>query len=381
MMLETTVVRTVGDIYQAIGFSDDDKMGGDSVIMCKYASGVSSVEVGSNTGKVYQPLSDRTKSLSQISISTNGTIFRCSFNRDINSTDPEIFSLERSWNLLYARGIVAGGSPQHHNFRRASPSQVDFLTASLITAEDTDKTMIKVHGSLMIIAWIFFSSIGIVTARHYKAEWPDDSINKQKVWFQVHRACMILVFLCTAASFVVIFLEVEGYREIVVTDGRKYLESHPILGIVVTCLTCINPIMSLFRCAPDDKKRPIFNVAHFIVGSAAHILSAITITFGMNLEHAGVPEEATYVMYGYVATFILIEIILEVWRIAGAKQKDIDDSVQMNDISSVSQDSTPNKSLYKRKSRKPLVLYFHTVAMMVYAITMIVLVFQDNSET
>lgn len=31
--------------------------------------------------------------------------------------------------------------------------------------------------------------------------------------------------------------------------------------------------MSLFRCGPDDKRRPIFNIAHFLVGTGAHILA------------------------------------------------------------------------------------------------------------
>ena len=47
---------------------------------------------------------------------------------------------------------------------------------------------------------------------------------------------------------------------------------------------------------------------------------AITIIFGMNLDRAGVPQSATYVMYAYIATFIAIEIILEIWRCVESKK-------------------------------------------------------------
>ena len=37
----------------------------------------------------------------------------------------------------------------------------------------------------MIIAWMVFSNIGVVIARHFKASWPNKTILDAKVWFQV----------------------------------------------------------------------------------------------------------------------------------------------------------------------------------------------------
>lgn len=31
------------------------------------------------------------------------------------------------------------------------------------------------------------------------------------------------------------------------------------------------PIMAIFRCEPNDKNRPLFNIFHFIVGLLAHL--------------------------------------------------------------------------------------------------------------
>lgn len=37
----------------------------------------------------------------------------------------------------------------------------------------------------MMIAWVMFSSIGIVTARFFKGGWEGKTIGGIKVWFQV----------------------------------------------------------------------------------------------------------------------------------------------------------------------------------------------------
>ena len=56
--------------------------------------------------------------------------------------------------------------------------------------------------------------------------------------------------------------------------------AHPILGIIVTALVLINPTMALFRPHPGTAHRPIFNWAHFLVGTVARILGVVTIFFG-----------------------------------------------------------------------------------------------------
>ena len=40
-------------------------------------------------------------------------------------------------------------------------------------------------GSLMMVAWIFAASIGIVIARYFKNVWEDSTWFGQKIWFQV----------------------------------------------------------------------------------------------------------------------------------------------------------------------------------------------------
>ncbi|XP_062594100.1 putative ferric-chelate reductase 1 homolog [Saccostrea cucullata] len=368
------MIMSSGNSYQAIGFSSDEKMGGDSVMVCKSNGGIVTFELGRTVGTSYTALPSLTGTGVDVleSSQTDGRV-RCVVERTINSTNPYVFSLTRSWHLLRAIGPLAGGgAASYHSTRTASSSQVDFLSASLVAEEQPDNIMVKIHGSFMMIAWVMFSSIGIVTARFFKDGWEGKTLIGQKVWFQIHRTCMVSVFLFTVAAFVVIFVDVGEYREVVVADDRDYLQYHPILGIIVTSLTVINPIMSLFRCAPTDKKRPLFNVAHFLVGTGAHILAAITVLFGMNIDRSNLPMEASYVMYAYMAVFVAIQIAFELHR---ACQKGLNSNnhvaMEMKNAGDKSE-----KSIQFEESpiiKKEVFLYFHILLMVAFCVSMVVI--------
>lgn len=363
-----------GNNYQAMGFSSDNKMGDDSVMACKLNGGSASFELGFNTGKSYSSIPDLTGTgVSVIETSYTSGVVRCVIDRPINSTNNQVFSLTRNWYLLRASGPVSGGSLSTHRAKTSSSSTVDFLSASLVTEAEADLLMVKLHGSFMMIAWVMFSSIGIVTARFFKGGWEGKTLGGIKVWFQIHRTCMVSVFVLTVAAFVIIFIDVGEYREVAVSDDRDYLRYHPVLGIVVTALTVINPIMSLFRCGPDDKRRPIFNIAHFLVGTGAHILAAITVLFGMNIDRSNVSMDASYVMYAYMATFVAIELAFELQRICEKSFNSSNDvAIEMK---STSEKSEKSIQFEKRPAiKKETFLYIHMLLMIAFCVAMVVIV-------
>ncbi|CAG5115923.1 unnamed protein product, partial [Candidula unifasciata] len=169
--------------------------------------------------------------------------------------------------------------------------------------------------SLMITAWIFLASIGIVLARYYKPVW-SGSMCSEKVWFQLHRICMILVFCATTAGFVMIFVAIDGYSK---EEGMSFLVGHPIIGIIVMILTVINPVMALFRPHPGTPRRPIFNWGHWFVGTAAHILAVVNVFFGVLLSLSDVPYYLVYILGAYVAWQIFVELLLELLSFFGRK--------------------------------------------------------------
>ncbi len=52
----------------------------------------------------------------------------------------------------------------------------------------------------MILGWWLMSSVAILTARYYKAVWPDTKIFDKPIWFQVHRAARLRIFNSTIFS-------------------------------------------------------------------------------------------------------------------------------------------------------------------------------------
>ena len=59
-----------------------------------------------------------------------------------------------------------------------------FLILAVLLALPSNGSLLF-SGCLMIYAWIFAASIGIVVARYYKRMWPNDKHCREKVWFTV----------------------------------------------------------------------------------------------------------------------------------------------------------------------------------------------------
>lgn len=322
MKFEFTSTITGSSKYLSFGLSDDDDMGDDSTMTCKYESGSVSVEGGYNVEETYTILSNPLEKITNIVTSATGSIFKCSFDRQINSTNPKIFDLNTKWYLFIAEGFITDGILQEHYASHPPKTEdvVDMFAFEVFIGGKMNEKTAKLHGLIMVLAWMVFSSVGMTIARFFKSEWSDKTILGQKVWFQVHRACMVLVLALTVVSFFIIILSAEGYRDNLEASDKKHLNSHPILGIIVLILTCINPIMTFFRCSPDDSRRKIFNWAHFGVGVSSHILAVITIIFGLQLTKSGVKIGASYVVYVYIAVFVVFEVIFEIIKMRERNQ-------------------------------------------------------------
>ncbi|XP_056019741.1 ferric-chelate reductase 1-like isoform X2 [Ostrea edulis] len=287
--------------WAAIGLSQDTKMGGDEVVACHNENGVRAYR-SENIGRSNSP--SALPGLQQTQGSVTGSILTCSFV--LQKAD---FTLEADSYLFFANGALNGNDKRMHSkIPQISPSVVDFQSVQIIGGTAIE-VMIKVHGLLMIAAWIMCASIGVVMARYYKPMWADRKLLGEKVWFQIHRILMILTLLCVVAAFVVIFVHVEGWSQI--SEDDDYKKAHPYLGVVVTALTIMNPLMALFRPHPEDKNRVIFNWAHWLVGTCARILAVITVFIGVTLSKSGAPDYVIYILGAYAAYQLFIELVLE----------------------------------------------------------------------
>ncbi|KAJ8314812.1 hypothetical protein KUTeg_006962 [Tegillarca granosa] len=267
----TTKLPATGNQWVAIGFSADKLMGDDSVIACKIMDGVVSVTQLYNTMPYKQniPIQNGNVGLTFVSGSFGDNVLNCRFQRlKVITGEPYLFNLTEPWHILFGLGQLSssGMLMKHDTNPIASATKADFLSIKSVRGEKIVYTMVKIHATLMLVAWMLFASIGIVTARYFKDMWPNSKLCGVKVWFTINPR-----------------------------DGLQFAKTHPILGIIVTGLTLINPIMALFRPDPDGKRRPIFNGLHWLVGTGAFILAIVTIVFGQYLDKAGMPQIAVYI--------------------------------------------------------------------------------------
>lgn len=304
-------------IWIGVGFSPTGKMDGTSVTSCLSMSDTITVESSHDVGHQNHMFPNKSMGLSQQGGSVNNGIFKCQWTREMKIEGNNLFlDLNKEYYLLVGTGPVAGNGLmlQHIHIPEGSSSRVNFLKDEIFGESTSAKPLIKLHGSLMVIAWVLLSSVGIVASRHCKNMLESKLFLNVKLWFQFHRPVMILAVVCVIAAFVAVFVEIGGFSQISATKDKKYTEAHPYMGIVVTALALINPIMALFRPGADHKRRYIFNWAHFLVGTSCHVTAVVTIYFGLDLDIAKVDGSARYILIIYTAIFVAVEVIFELYR-------------------------------------------------------------------
>ncbi|XP_033636613.1 putative ferric-chelate reductase 1 isoform X2 [Asterias rubens] len=254
----------------------------------------------------------------QSATSTNGVIM-CQFDRkpflDGNS---KFFNISQGNDYFILLAIGASVQPDgtiqsNRHTNRWTTSKAMSLTTEVPQADNSGIRLRKAHASLMVIGWIGFASIGIILARFFKPMWPDSKLFGTKIWFTFHRMCMISCVLCFCTAFVLIFVAVGGFVQTVNTT----VVVHAILGIVVTLLGITNPIMAIFRPHPGTPNRPIFNRAHWAVGTSAHSIAIVTIFLGIGYQSSllsGLNQYVFWVMVVFLGFHVLVFILFEVQR-------------------------------------------------------------------
>ncbi|XP_060069909.1 putative ferric-chelate reductase 1 homolog [Ylistrum balloti] len=311
----TLKAEVTTETYVAIGFSDDEKMGGDSVVGCINSGGTVQVYNAFNAAgaKFNQPITNNKLGLSAESGSVASGVFTCSFTRKTVSTDSQIYNLNNDYYILLAKGPAAGTAFGRHdltNLPLVSAQMADFQSTTDLTGSAVN-ILLKLHGCLMIFAWIFLASIGIVLARFYKPVWTDKKMLGEAYWFQLHRSLMVLATLAVIAGIVVIFVDVGKWSQLI--GQEEWKRAHPYIGIVVGAVVIINPLMAVFRPHPGDDYRYIFNWAHWAVGTIGHFLAVFNVFIGVELPATKAPSWLIIVLAVYVGYQILFEVFLEIY--------------------------------------------------------------------
>ncbi|CAL4140771.1 unnamed protein product, partial [Meganyctiphanes norvegica] len=293
--------------YVAGGLSRDEKMGEDSVMICRTEEGTTDVLMAINQGKSNSILVDSNLGItSEQTAFVDGRVY-CSFIRDVETEIlGDVFNLDTDkYNLMVATGGVSSGTTISYHTSKTVSVGAQISLGDFSPVEGKDELFRTLHACFMIGAWVFAASIGILLARYFKQTWLRSSCCKIDQWFHWHRLFMGLTWLLTMAGFGFIVWYLQGISEIPPGDNP-----HVVLGFISTGLCFIQPFMALCRCSPGNRRRPIFNWLHWFVGNSAQIVGITAIFFGLQLW--GAPTWTMWLLIIFVAFHCLVHLILSI---------------------------------------------------------------------
>ena len=217
--------------------------------------------------------------------------------------------LSEKQNLLLAGGSYSGpgGLSYHLQDKISSSAPVNLALVSLVGG--ASDLFFRLHGLLMLVAWLGCAGVGMILARYFKKTWRGTQILGKDLWFQFHRLLMILTVLLSMAAVVLVLLKVD-IQPLALSSLKT--NAHPIIGLCCVILAILQPIMAAFRPHPGAGGRSLFNWAHWLVGNTAHCCGVVAIFLAGTLAKANLASNSwwTWAMLGYVIFHFLVHLAL-----------------------------------------------------------------------
>lgn len=271
--------------YISIGFSDDKKMANDHTISCTINEDEYTVQHGYNP-RQFNYRQYKKNYLKDMAVAMKDGKLYCEFTRPkamsvvnmFNDTEMITFDINKEYYVMIAWGFTHRGSAAitHHTELPVTTSSKVNFQANKIYGGSSLPNMTKIHALLMMIAWILFTGLATIIARHFKSSFGQKMTCGSKIWFQAHRTSAVVAALLTATSFVIIFVKVDGLTQVA--------ETHGYVGIALMSVTLLQVVAGILRPDPESNLRSVFNWGHWFMGKSAHILSAVSIFLAFNIN-------------------------------------------------------------------------------------------------
>ncbi|XP_020855419.1 putative ferric-chelate reductase 1 isoform X2 [Phascolarctos cinereus] len=224
-------MSSLSDGYVSIGFSSDTLMGDDDVYICMLnETGQVIVQYAYATGRTrpdIKPLGE----VRNIETSFNNGVIKCSFITS-NPISIEQSDSDDLYYVFLTLGPVQNGIIRKHPDIPLTTSRKVNISEPTETAVSSSSTpvLIKVHGCMMLIAWMTVGSIGMVFAHYWKGVMVKQVLGKE-LWFQVHRSLMTLTVVSVIIAFILPFVHVQGwsmstFASLAILRKRTILHDH-----------------------------------------------------------------------------------------------------------------------------------------------------------
>ncbi|XP_078352613.1 ferric-chelate reductase 1-like isoform X2 [Oculina patagonica] len=296
--------------WAAVGFNHKAIMDGTDSIICSFLVNGSTL-VGHYPVKGQKtPVKtmQNVKGLKVEQQSYEDGAIKCRFKRD-KQDNIMAADLNKRLFVIFAFGPTGpDNSLSEHGWKAHSMSPVNLAEIQILEASAYDLSVIQVHAVLMVITWVGFATVGMFIARYMRPVWGERNMCGKRMWFQVHRALMIITAILTVTGVALAFVYVGHWSE----DAG----AHPYIGIVVLSIAVIQPVIAFFRPV-DGMRRIQFNWAHRSFGLIALALAVINIFLGSVLPAFHLDNSAVYAMIVYLvvlAAVVGFEIYLAVMK-------------------------------------------------------------------
>ncbi|XP_035740364.1 putative ferric-chelate reductase 1 homolog isoform X1 [Vespa mandarinia] len=364
--------------YVAVGLSENNKMGDDSVVECTIEGSDIKLHTSWNTPNKRNERQSLQQGTVQLeSVSLDDDLITCKFWRDkITVIQDHKFDLvNKPYYLLLVHGSeVKANGVGYHDLLYDSTGEAKLLSdVGSFTA--SNNMLIHIHGSLMIVAWMGTTSIAILLARYYKQTWVHSRMCGKDHWFAWHTFLNSITCILTLIAIVVIFVEL----------GTWSTETfHASLGLATTILCFIQPFIAAMRPEPGAPRRQLFNWTHWFIGNAAQICAIVALFFAVRLNKAKLPEWVDWILVAYVIFHVLTHVILTFLGYAPERESSQrGDSFPMKDMNPRGQMTNSDTRMEApRAGLRKLILGIYVVVIIAFlAILITVVVLAPIEET
>ncbi|XP_052772855.1 ferric-chelate reductase 1-like [Mya arenaria] len=352
--------------YVAVGFSEDKHMGHDETVVCTAQGDSLAIQRGYN----HETYNERQfkAGLSDVQARyVDGRLY-CRFTRPIvmemyvekGHKKLREFNLEHAHYLMLAWGHIYDGTEVmglHKELPPVSDGLVDFHLSAIIRGSSLPLAK-QIHGTLMLVSWLLLAGSATVIARHYKTGFRGRLICKAQAWFQIHRFLAILLWLTTAASFILIFVVVGGWLPKWTSAAGN---AHACLGVAVMAGSTLQVLAGVLRPAPGTRLRPIFNWGHFILGKATHITAGVCLFFAFYNSVIPAPQRkfAYIVLSVALVVHIAWDVGLDIAKCIHAKKSR--DQYEMKTVDGTSSDVGNEPTIGQGPPEVTLYLYLSCI--------------------
>ncbi|KAK6728731.1 hypothetical protein RB195_006026 [Necator americanus] len=349
--------------YVAVGFSEDDHMGDDPVTGCVFPDGGEpTVHFSYNVGKSNSPPESNDdkaaeeKNLKLVHAHKGEDGMYCHF-RQKSTTGENKFApdLNKKYVIFLARGKadnprslgihglefnspdypyisekminvaevrkrdVQAEVPTNASDPALQPKKAEDAAPVSSMSRETKFWLIRVHGMLMIFAWLVLVVSAILSARYLRDHFPSSSPCGLKWWFHIHRTLNIVALPFILLSTLLIFIAKEWTWEGPSVNNSASANFspgsvHSLLGTIAILVAIIQPLLALMRCQPDTGARPIFNWTHRSLGVLGIVFAVVAIMIAAN-SFVSLWSDASWgflVMIFYVLVAVLSIALFEV---------------------------------------------------------------------